>query len=168
MRHRPALLSLIAVICALSCASCGPHMRIQASIKPYEQKMPNAPVGTVPTRGRLQTYTALQSASAANPLTPNPTVLSNGRIYYGYYCVMCHGADGRGNGPVGQSYVPKPTDLTSASVTGMTDGRLYRGMLSGVGHSPVMDQTVLPEHRWPLVLYVRTLSKSPRTPAQTP
>jgi mono/diheme cytochrome c family protein len=112
--------------------------------------------------------TAQQSALAANPLQPTSANVDNGRIYYGYYCLMCHGENGDGNGPVGQSYVPKPTDLSTTAVTGMTDGELYNAMLRGVGHDPVLIQTALPEHRWPLVLYVRKFSGRAGVPTRTP
>ena len=108
---------------------------------------------------QLATLTEQQSKLATNPIPANATNLHNGKIYYGYYCLMCHGPKGDGNGPVGQSYVPKPTDLSSPRLIGITDGELYRRMLHGEGHDPVLDQTVQPAHRWPLVLYVRTFSR---------
>lgn len=150
---------LLACTAALCCASCGPRMRVQPSIKPYEMKMPEQPAGTVSTRGRMVTFTEQQSRLARNPLPATPLNLHNGRIYYGYYCLTCHGERGDGDGPVGQSYVPKPTDLASGHVAKMNDGELYIAMLTGNGHDPVLIQTVLPDHRWPLVMYVRTLAK---------
>lgn len=147
---------------ALSCASCGPRMRNQPSIQPFEQKMPDMPAGTTPVAGRLRTYTLQQSQLTENPLPLTATTLRNGRVYYGYYCLMCHGEDGEGNGPVGQGFVPKPTDLTSSAVASLTDGQFYLRMLTGAGHDPVMDQTVLPGHRWPLVMYVRTFGETER------
>jgi hypothetical protein len=119
--------------------------------------MPEKPAGTTPTTGRLVTLTAQQAKLVKNPLSVNETSLANGKIYYGYYCLMCHGEKGDGNGPVGQGYVPKPTDLPTLAK--MSDGELYRRMLTGKGHDPVMSQTVQPDHRWPLVMYVRTLSR---------
>ena len=156
------------LVCALAClcSSCGPRMRQQISIKPYSRQMPAMPTGSVPTTGRLRTLTA-----SATPLLtkkgPHPSplltkegqgVVANGRIYYSYYCLMCHGARGDGNGPVGQSYVPKPTDLSSNAVTKLTDGELYAKMLHGVGHDPVMDQTVPLARRRQIVAYVRSLA----------
>jgi hypothetical protein len=146
---------------ACLCASCGPRMREQVSVHPYQFQMPDMPAGTVPTTGRPMTLVAAAAKSGTNPLQTTPANLRNGGIYYGYYCRMCHGTTGDGNGPVGQSYVPKPADLTSPAVTGLSDGALYDGMLHGVGHDPVMVQTVLPQHRWPLVMYVRQLSTPP-------
>jgi mono/diheme cytochrome c family protein len=37
----------------------------------------------------------------------------NGRQMYTSYCAPCHGADGRGNGPVAISLKQKPADLTA-------------------------------------------------------
>ncbi|MBI2842320.1 MAG: cytochrome C [Armatimonadetes bacterium] len=151
---------VIACACGFCCASCGPHMNIQPSIQPYEREMPEMPAVTVPFTGRLETRTLEASQIVANPLSRTPENLEKGRIYYGYYCRMCHGKEGDGHGPVGQSYVPKPADLSSPALAGLTAGELYYRMLYGTGHEPVMDQTVLPEHRWPLVMYVRTFQKA--------
>ena len=119
--------------------------------------MPDKPSGTTPTTGRLVTFTAQQAKLAHNPLPVSADNLANGKIYYGYYCLMCHGEKGDGNGPVGQGYVPKPMDLST--LASLSDGQLYHKMLIGKGHDPVMSQTVQPEHRWALVMYVRTLSR---------
>jgi hypothetical protein len=78
-------------------------------------------------------------------------------MYYGYYCVFCHGETGRGDGLVGRSYVPRPTDLTAPSVQNLSDGALYGAMLAGTGHEPVLGYVVLPEALWYIVAYVRHL-----------
>ena len=150
---------IIVCICALSCASCGPRMRIQPSIQPFERSMPDMPKGVVPTNGRLQTFTVQQSKLTANPLPETSVNMQNGRIYYGYYCLMCHGSKGDGNGPVGESYNPKPADLSTPAVKNLSDGELYQRMLIGIGHDPVISQTVQPNQRWPIVMYVRKFAK---------
>lgn len=144
---------------ALLLTSCAPHMYDQASLRPFKQQMPPMPRGTTPVHGRASTFVAQQAKVARNPLPATRDAINNGRIYYGYYCQMCHGRKGDGDGPVGQSYVPKPTDLSSALLTKLTDGELYAKMLTGKGHDPVMIQTVQPDHRWPLVAYIRTFGK---------
>lgn len=162
---RAARFSLVCTF-ALACASCGPHMDHQISIQPYERSMPAMPSGTVPTTGRIATVAARQAKLPSNPLPNTPENLRRGRIYYSYYCLMCHGENGDGNGPVGQSYVPKPMDLTSPEAQKLSDSRLYASMLSGIGHDPVMKETVLPKHRWSIVLYLRTLPRSSSVPGQ--
>ena len=150
---------LSAALLALSLAilaGCGPHMARQYALRPYKQVLPAMPPGTVP-----------ESAPAPRPpLSSPPETLALGQRYYGYYCQHCHGADGRGYTPVGDSYNPRPTDLTTPAVQGLSDADLYRQMLTGVGHDPVLTSTVAPDRRWPLVAFLRTLSPfAPAAPA---
>jgi mono/diheme cytochrome c family protein len=44
----------------------------------------------------------------------NPT---DGKLMYSSYCAPCHGADGRGNGPVAGALKSQPTDLTTLAKT---------------------------------------------------
>lgn len=154
------VLGLLAVMAALGLSSCAPHMYDQQSLRPYKQQLPPMPAGTTPIRGRSVTLVEQQAKLAKNPIAATRATIDDGRIYYGYYCLTCHGEKGDGNGPVGESYVPKPADLGSTDVAGLSDGQLYRKMLVGQGHEPVMIDTVLPDHRWPLVAYVRTFAKT--------
>lgn len=156
MRSLSIVCRILAVLTvALCCASCGPRMNKQVSIHPYQQRMPVMPADTIPANGSLKTYSANEAKMTANPVPSTAANLRNGKIYYGYYCLMCHGVEGDGNGPVGQSYVPKPTNLSSPKIAALNNGQLYDRMLHGTGHDPVLVQTVQPEHRWPLVMYVR-------------
>ena len=45
-------------------------------------------------------------------LTAPRTDPTSGKMMYTSYCAPCHGADGRGNGPVASSLRIPPTDLT--------------------------------------------------------
>lgn len=138
----------------------GPHMRYQAYIRSFEQQMPLPPAGMVTVEPDEKTApTAAQTRQLINPLAPSPENIAKGRIYYGYYCSFCHDDKGQGNGPVGQSYMPKPADLQQARIRNMRDGELFAAMLLGPGHEPVMERIVEPTHRWYLVLYMRALSR---------
>ncbi|HET6454821.1 MAG TPA: c-type cytochrome [Armatimonadota bacterium] len=148
----------IGVLLAILCSSCGPRMDHEPSIKAYHQEVPPMPQGTVPTTRRLQTNTLEQSKLAKNPLPSSPVNLALGEQYYGNYCAFCHGVLGRGDGPVATVLTAEVADLTAPAVQKLNDGQLYYRMLHGVGHDPVMDQTVLPDRRWEVVLYVRSLS----------
>ena len=95
------------------------------------------------------------------PAAANPTAgdIARGRVYYTYYCIQCHGGRGDGTGPVGESLFPPPADLRSPRAQARSDDQLLRAMLTGPSHEPVLEYTVLPEHRWWLVLYVRALAE---------
>jgi mono/diheme cytochrome c family protein len=133
----------------------GPRMRIQPKLLPYQARMPALPRTTVP----VVPVAAQSPAPGRNPLADTERTRRAGDAYYTNYCTSCHGKSGRGDGPVGRSYTPAPTDLTAPAVTALTDDAIYRRMLTGVGHAPVLSYTVDPEARWYIVSYVRSLGR---------
>lgn len=149
--------------------SCSPRMVDTPSIKPFERKMPEMPKNLVPFSGpACQAPARLPATRQAatrvpNPVKPTPEAVNLGRIYYGYYCIHCHGAEGKGNGTVGGSYVPEPTVLTSPKVQAMSDGALCWSMVMGLGHEPVLDSTVPLERRWYIVHYLRAVARPSRS-----
>jgi mono/diheme cytochrome c family protein len=136
----------------------GPRMKVQHHIRDFQMSLPNIPVGTVAVHPPDRLPSAAQAALSRNPLQNNADNLARARVYYQYYCVFCHGDSGAGDGPVGQSYIPKPADLRSGKIAAYRDGELLRSLLTGVGHEPVLERVVAPEHRWYLVLFVRWLA----------
>jgi hypothetical protein len=138
----------------------GPRMTVQHHLRDFQMIMPAPVAGTVPVTPPERLPAAADAMKQKSPLQVTPQAVAAGRIYYGYYCVFCHGDYGDGNGPVGQSYMPRPADLRTARVAGLPDGELLLSMLKGIGHEPVLERVVPPEHRWYLVSYVRTLAGS--------
>lgn len=68
---------------------------------------------------------------------PDPTVIGEGKSDYEWHCTSCHGADGKGGGPMAKMLVKPPADLTSiAKANGGTFPfwRIYRII---AGRSPV-------------------------------
>ena len=158
------VLAAAGLVAAVLLISCGPHMTRQYGLRPYKRELPPMPAGTVPVpagtgtqSGYVPVPTEAEAASRHNPLPASPEVLEKGARYYGYYCAHCHGGDGRSHTPVGDSYNPRPADLTAGEVQALSDGDLYRRMLTGAGHEPVMASTVAPERRWYVVSYLRVL-----------
>ncbi|SNB46681.1 cytochrome C [Geobacter sp. DSM 9736] len=139
----------------------GPRMKEQPHIRAYQTVAPLPPEGTVAVHVPEGIPSSAQAALATNPLEATDLNIERGKVYYGYYCIFCHGEEGRGNGPVGESYSPVPADLRSARVRGYRDGQLLRRMLTGAGHGPVLERVVSPRHRWHIVLYVRSLAAAP-------
>ena len=132
----------------------GPRMRVEPKILPYQALLPAVPEGVMPVAWTQKP--SLESVS--NPVADTEAARRLGQAYYRDYCQFCHGQAGHGDGPVGRSYVPTPTDLTMPTVRGLSDGALYRGMLTGIGHTPVLDYVVDPNAPWFIMRYVRTLS----------
>ena len=152
----------------------GPRMKNQPHIQPYQAVMPPMPEGVVPVKASDWPAPTTRAATELScPIPATPVNVARGKTYYEYYCVFCHGDDGKGNGPVGRSYVPTPAALTPGRIADYGDGELLRRMLTGDGHEPVLERVVQPEHRWYVVLYVRQLAGQqtttrPSTPAGGP
>jgi len=167
------LASLAAAVALMT----GPRMREQPNLRAYQARMPMPPAGTVPVQLPPALPTPEQARALRSPVPATAVSIARGKIYYQYYCVFCHGANGDGNAPVGESFVPVPTDLRSPKVRAYSDGELLRAMLTGPGHqpvapyagpTPVLEYTVLPQHRWYLVLYVRSLAALPSDSSHIP
>lgn len=136
----------------------GPRMYIQPNIRTFQAMMHPSPPGTVPVTKSFEPLPTKEDArKLTNPVADTLENCIKGKVYYGYYCVFCHGDKGDGFGPVGLSYNPVPADLRTAKVQSISDGELLYSMLKGIGHAPMLERIVLPECRWYLVLYVRQL-----------
>nr|WP_246545566.1 cytochrome C [Pelotalea chapellei] len=130
----------------------GPRMRVQQHIRAFQAILPAVPPGTVTTDWPDANRPVLQI-----PVTGSMSGLERGRVYYHYYCVFCHGEKGDGRGPVGQSYVPVPANLTELRIRQYNDTELLRAMLTGNGHEPVLKRVVDPQHVRDLAVFVRSL-----------
>ncbi len=102
-----------------------------------------------------------------NPLAGGATVVAQGQKAYAVNCAMCHGEPGKGMGPVGEAYIPKPPDL-AARVPSSSDGRLYYQITAGIRSTPTPEAAeYLPEDwhsvrnlttaqdRWAIITYLR-------------
>ena len=171
------------VLCALALtglAACNPDdvvhrvgwfatMRHQRSIKPYAQ--PLAPVaGTVPVTG-VEAAADLRTADQlVNPRTRTSESINRGRFMYDTYCLVCHGAQGKGDGPVSSAAggpFPAVRSLVSDTVARRSDGYLYavtvNAQAMGRGLMPPYGDKVRGTDRWDLVNYVRTLQAQARS-----
>jgi hypothetical protein len=158
----PAIfLGIIGVIVYFTAMFTGPHMIRQPHILSYEMPMPSPPPNAVPVEPNEKLPPAREQVlSMRNPLPATKENIEWGKTYYDYYCVFCHGETGQGNGPVGVSYMPRPSDLHDAKTLRKSDGELLYAMLTCIGHEPVLSRIIPVRQRWYLVLYTRTLARS--------
>lgn len=94
-----------------------------------------------------------------NPIAPNASTLSDGKVLYATNCSPCHGDKGKGNGPAAQALTPKPADHTSATVQSESDGSLFWKLTEGRSPMPSYKAALSDKQRWELVAYIRTLAK---------
>ncbi len=143
-----SVFAIVLILIVLILLMSGPRMRYQPSVKSYEMEMALPPEDIVPFDHRK--YDPAVTLPVANSKN-----ISRGIIYYSYYCVFCHGDDGKGNGEVGKSYLPKPADLTRDSIRRYNIEKLYYASFTGTGHSPVLERVVPYEHRPYILAYIR-------------
>ena len=105
-------------------------------------------------------------------LEPTPESIQRGRAIYEESCLLCHGAQGKGDGPAaffGASYFsPRPNDFTlgqykfrsTPSGTPPTDQDIFRTITNGVpGYMPSF-AGLSQEERWQVVFFLKSLSSS--------
>jgi copper transport protein len=96
-----------------------------------------------------------------NPIAPNSDSVAAGQITFTTTCAPCHGAGGKGDGPVGATLNPRPADLTQHAIPGVhTDAQLYEWITNGFPGSrmPAFKATLSDTDRWNLVNFIRTLA----------
>ena len=99
--------------------------------------------------------------SEKNPLEAIQLALQDGRDAFIARCQTCHGHDGSGLTPVGQSLYPRVPDLRSAQAQTLTDGEIHYIIENGV------ELTGMPawgnphqaqgDDSWKLVVFIRSL-----------
>ncbi len=152
----------------LLCCSWGcdyARMRDQESVRTYEAKLPEMPEGSIPIAYGTAIYKSAEPSELKNPLRVNADTLERGRTAYGYFCIMCHGQRLDGNGTVGQSFNPIPTNLKSRDVLDQADGDLFYKISFGFLRHPPLNDTVSPEDRWAVIHYIRIV-KIPGQPQE--
>jgi cytochrome c553 len=117
--------TLFCVPIALGLVACGgktePTPSPQAAEAPAQQAQP---------------VTAPTTAPTANASSDDPKEVFKAR------CVMCHGADGKGDGPASVALNPKPRNYTDATwQKSVSDEQIKKTITGGgasVGKSPIM------------------------------
>ena len=96
-----------------------------------------------------------------DPLEATPQNLQDGRDAFLARCQTCHGHDGSGLTPVGQSLYPRVPDLRAAPTQNLTDGEIHYIIENGVELTgmPAWDNPHQVQNGdiWKLVLYIRSL-----------
>jgi mono/diheme cytochrome c family protein len=97
-----------------------------------------------------------------NPLEPTPRTLAEGRALYEATCSVCHGAEGKGNGPL-MGKIPPPPAYTSDRVKVFPPGRIFHVLTRGSNKMPSYAVQLSAAERWKVVTYVATvLQRAPQ------
>jgi mono/diheme cytochrome c family protein len=108
----------------------------------------NAPLATVPA----------EYAGKTNPYGEDAAV--QGAAVFQSSCEMCHGPQGHGDGPAGQSLEPKPQNLAIFQRSVGDDYLFWRISEGKPGTSMVAWKGILTEEQiWQAVAFIRTLDE---------
>jgi predicted CXXCH cytochrome family protein len=95
-----------------------------------------------------------------NPLKVSADNLQTGREIFLARCANCHGVDGTGRTPVGQSLYPRVPDLTSQPTQSLSDGEIHYIIENGVQLTGMPAWGRLHQQSddiWQLVTFIRDL-----------
>ena len=94
-----------------------------------------------------------------NPIEATQESIGLGIFIFERRCSVCHGPQGRGDGPSSLSLNVFPTDLTVKEVQNQADGILFWKITTGRGAMPNWELILHEEERWHVINYIRAISK---------
>lgn len=168
----------LVVALSLALAACEPgdkpgpeYMPDMARGPAYKAFMPNPalrngitlqrPVAGTIKRGQQPFHYGAGEAEAVragvelrNPFQPTEAVLAKGRALYETYCAVCHGAQGKGDGPIA-SKIPPPPSYRSERLLAYAPGRIFHVITRGANKMPSYAVQLAPDERWQVTTYLR-------------
>jgi mono/diheme cytochrome c family protein len=129
-------------------------------VRPLEELPLSTPGGTVPQDGGEEIFQALPAELLKSPIAKSDTPqIQMGKALYAKFCAQCHGTGYDGNGTVGQSFMPLPTDLKSDKVQSLSEGAFFKEISYGIpdGRQPPLATTIDALDRWRIIAYVKSL-----------
>lgn len=132
------------------------------AVRPHEAPILVMEPGVVPVSGGEALYRTADPTSLFSPFSSwSPEIIEQGKTLYFTYCHQCHGVQHDGQGTVGQSFAPLPTDLRIPRVQQTGDGVMFKEISFGVdrpgARQPALATTIFPDDRWKIVHYVKSL-----------
>jgi mono/diheme cytochrome c family protein len=130
------------------------------AVRPHEQKVLIMEPGVVPFNGGEAEFRNAKAEDLISPLkNDEPNVVASGESLYFTYCAQCHGKYHDGNGTVGQSFSPLPSDLQNDKVQSLPQGVLFKEISYGVpdGRQPELATTIEIMDRWRIIAYIKSL-----------
>ncbi len=138
--------------------------RQQNEMLPPENTVPRNRVNLLPLRIEADSAGSTANLELASRTLKSPysaddeAITEEGRVLYSTYCYPCHGASGKGDGPVGQVY-KGVANLAAGQVAQATEGHVFHVITHGKGRMFPHGSQIAPEDRWKIVRYVQTLQQ---------
>jgi mono/diheme cytochrome c family protein len=101
-----------------------------------------------------------------NPYRATPKTLEEGKALFETYCAVCHGAQGKGDGPI-SAKIPTPPSYVSDRLMQFPPGRVFHVITLGTGKMPSYASQLSADERWKIVTYVYTTLQNRKEQPQT-
>ena len=160
---KKALLSLAVLLAASLLAGCEKldrDMYDNPAFRPQEGPIRLPAEGSVPTKGLEHVPMPGSPAAEAlkNPEKITDFTLLTGKELFGIYCSPCHGASGKGNGPVAKKFVPTPVDISGTGYGSQhPGGEMFAVITHGKNGMPPFRSDLSEKERWLVAAYLKTL-----------
>ncbi len=92
----------------------------------------------------------------ANPYHATVQTIEEGKALFQTYCAVCHGAQGKGDGPI-SSKIPTPPSYQSERLMEFPPGRIFHVITLGTGKMPSYASQLSYDERWKVVTYVHNV-----------
>ncbi|MEK6543748.1 MAG: c-type cytochrome, partial [Elusimicrobiota bacterium] len=94
-----------------------------------------------------------------NPVPASFEVFERGRWVFENYCMHCHGARGRGDGPVAKTFSGFSFAINGPSTYELPDAEVYRILTEGRNSMPSHAVQLASADRWKVIYYLRGLQR---------
>lgn len=101
-------------------------------------------------------HSTVANPQAGNPVEPTNESIEAGRMLFQQNCIVCHGPEGRGDGPQAENLDPRPVDIRQ-HLPLHTDPQFYAFIANGVPGTamPAWSGQLSEEDIWNLVNFMR-------------
>lgn len=102
-----------------------------------------------------------------NPIPFSDSVVKEGEILFGKFCVHCHGETGKGDGKVASKLPGPPPAYDGGALKNLPAGKIFYSITNGKGMMGAHASQLSPEERWKLVYFVQKLQGPKVAPDST-
>lgn len=97
---------------------------------------------------------AYAAQTLKSPLDTSAAVLKDGEVLYINYCAHCHGAEGKGDGPVNAPF-KGVANLAEGQLKTISEGHIFHVITHGKGRMWPHASQVNQEERWKIAKYIK-------------